>query len=129
MKKYKKILLVVLLCLFGFTSCQATPEHEIVVNKGNSDLMDKINTIQETDYHYDFPEKWETNISGYGDRLTIHVNGTIIVPEINRFPVIMVEPESFQEENIMQLANEFFPSCNMVAAGVESELTKKISKI
>ena len=123
----KRILSIIFCCLFflaTLTGCQPTPEKTVVVNKGDNSLMEKIQTST-AQSSFTAPKEWKESFVGEGsDNFFIEIDAEVIVPEVEAFPVVKVEPAAFTAEYVWELGQTFFPGLTPVVADLDYPMTK-----
>lgn len=123
MKKRICFLLAVL-CLLAF-ACQPTPEVEPVPNKGDFTLEQQIEEARKTPAPQSsaqasesestaapepqpiiIPDRWEDKIESGG--WSIPIDAEIVAEQKDSYPVYIVHPKTFTEEEINQIAKAYF---------------------
>lgn len=105
MKKRLVFSIVIVLLLFSFAGCQATPNEEIVVNK-KEDYFDKnkVSAVEETQKVTD-NEVWSDKLEIGGVKITI--DAPIEVPESGMYPVVRVKQSGFDPKVIKNIISYF----------------------
>ena len=116
------VLLLVIIFILLFSSCQKTPESETVRQKDNDKLMEiikkdgnnnegiKINNEDITQI-----TRWDEHFSLLGDKVKVDIKADVIVPQEIKYPVIMVEPDKFSIEHFLSVEKLFFPECKLIS--------------
>lgn len=109
--------------------CQATPEKEIVMNKGQQYLQPQQAEVQKKDM--DIPQNSDTYI--YEERISdqiqspsveIIVDAEVIGPEQTCFDVRECLPRKFSKDELESTIQFFFPDAEMYEQDFEPALTK-----
>jgi hypothetical protein len=106
--KIKMMLVFSLFIILAIGACQATPEDEIVVNKGDGTLESIIagsTASQQSILSDAHTEKWrETCELKY---LTCEIDADVIIPAVDEFPVYKVRQIDFDTETLKKLIYHF----------------------
>ena len=115
-----KRMIVILLVLSMLIACVPTPEHEFIVNKGDSTVEDKINAVpkpaEDTVQHQGavsenpvppieaptqpqvFPDRWDEDTVQINDRVSISVHADVIQKADGLYPVYRTKDVLMSEE-------------------------------
>ena len=90
MKRKGISIILAMVTIFCFCSCQPTPKDPVVKNKNDGKLMAIIrDTNEETLDDYSFPKEL---IDEYmSEKLSVSIHADIMVPDVIKYPVIQVE--------------------------------------
>ena len=93
-----------LFCIM-LAACQPTPNEEIIVNKNDGSLDQKIQeeVEEQQDVNENNSETWKEQITTRSG-VTLNINAQVVVPETGKYPVVKVKPIAFSEEQIYQAA-------------------------
>lgn len=133
--KKRLCLLLALLCL-ALTSCQPTPDEEVVAHKGaeaEKKWMEPA-PVQEVEVgigegdnvpaekkHIDVPERWEEKLDLRED-LKVEIEADITVPNTTIFPIYAVEPMDFDSEKLDSVVNRLYPNARLqIKVGTSKE--------
>lgn len=101
-----KRLLTILLFLLLLIACVQTPDQEAVVNKADHSIKDTLSARDAEAYRYEAPEHWEETIRM--KNLNIVIDGDIVLPETDRYPVQTIQRHTFTGADVMSLLNACF---------------------
>ena len=104
----RKILIFIsfALVLCFLFSCQSTPEEKAVIAKSEDAVYYSAGRGA-----IDVPEKWvEQAVSG---KLSISADTEIDVPDMDKYPVVKIEPAVFSQSQIDELIDYFAPGCGL----------------
>lgn len=110
MKKGILICIIMVSCCL-IVACQPTPEEEIIIGKGNSDLIDKINESTNSPITSDSTnntDRWKDNFVSNDGLVKFIVDAEINLPDVNQYPVLRVEPTDFTADQIETAAKVLF---------------------
>ena len=115
-------LILIAIMLFSCFSCQPTPTEEIVVNKGDDELENKLNatpvpTANATaepgateqpgfalEQH--FPASWQEEQITAGERFVINIDAEVVTKADGLYPVLRTKDSIFDNEWEQQLAQK-----------------------
>lgn len=99
----------ILLCtlLAGLLACQPTPEEEIVINRGDGVMEEKIFGATAPSQQIEKTNQWTESLS-LGTGLTLEIDCLVEWGEENVYPVNQYAPAPFTAEKIVQLSSLFF---------------------
>lgn len=105
----RRLICGLLLCtlLVGMLACQPTPEKEIVMNRGDGVMEEKIFGDAAPGQEVEKPSHWAESIL-IGNALTVEIDCSVEWGEENVYPVNQYTPAPFTAERIVQLSNLFF---------------------
>lgn len=107
------VLLTVLLLVTCFTTaCQPTPVEDVVVNKGDGELENKILKSAVPAQSYNAPEAWQESFD-HDQTFSVNINAQIIVPNVDRFPVQQVIPTEITQAQADQAIELFMQGQTM----------------
>lgn len=106
--------LICIICLI-LSGCQATPDEEIVINKDEGVLEEKINEEYEGENIFDVPEHIEEEIYTKDGLYTILINADTKVPEQSAYSIYSIVPDDFSQEEIDDILNFFFQDSPLYA--------------
>ncbi len=97
MKKpcFKSFILLPLLFVLLFSSCQPNPDHEIVVGKGNSNENAQQ---QAAATPYQATQHWKEDAPITLNDLTVTIDADVSMPSAEKYPVIRVKDKVFTQE-------------------------------
>lgn len=101
-------LTIALLMLFAFSACQSTPDEDFIVKKDTERMVEQAGAqedgtlisalgIPQGRYVYE-----TTDTSG---RVQIHVDAEIMLPEVDRLPIVRIGMGGFTERDVENLYN------------------------
>ena len=113
MKRLISILLVAIISVL-LVSCQSTPEKPVVIQKDLEQMIEKAqatDTAQETQdtvvntlaERLNVPGRFIADESYSGGQLTLTADAQIVLPRVDRLPVVRVEPADFSQELVDKL--------------------------
>ncbi len=136
--------IALLLLLAMLVACVPTPEHEFIVNKGDSTVEDKINaapktaedTVQQEGAVADnpvapveaptqvqlFPDRWDEDAERINDRVSISVHADVIQKADGLYPVYRTKDVLMSEERAQEIMSKLLDKPMEVYA---SEPTKE----
>ena len=137
------LLLVPIMLVTCFTTaCQPTPEKEVVVNKNNSDLNEKIKqsaspvesdkNLQQT---MSIPTQWADSFENQNGQISFKIDATIEIPNVNKVPVVSVTPMAFTQDQVDHMievlldGNELYEPQEMTREQIQSEIVEIQSEI
>lgn len=103
------------------SACQPTPEEEIVINRGDKVMEEKIAASAvptmipgapvptEVTRVYTFPARWEETYAA-GDKLTLRFEADIAQREDGMYPVYSLREKEFTGEAAQALLEAFLPA-------------------
>lgn len=99
----KKIIIMILVFLtLLLPACQSTPESPVVVGK-NIDNLAELAVQKEVSItptvKVNVPEKLQMELTGHQDKLKIHVDADIVVPNVSSYPTVRVGKGQFTEDD------------------------------
>lgn len=80
--------------LLFITACQATPDADIVINKGDNILNEKIAQTAVPQSNYEAPSTWQDTITDTNGTISIVIDADINVPDVDQYAVAEVQKES-----------------------------------
>ena len=111
MKKVFTVILATVLVSSFFAACQATPESEVVVGKGDGELEKAIKAtpqVTENLSSLQIPVTWQETVQSIVMDVDINIDANISVPNVSSYSVYGVEPVPFTEEQITKLCGVLF---------------------
>lgn len=114
-------LMVAVFLLAGSMACQPTPEEEVVVNRGDMGMEEKIaaspqptvipgNPVPtEVTRVYTFPQRWEEAYT-VSDKLTIRFEADIVQRQDGMYPVYTVAEKPMTGADAQQFLERFLPA-------------------
>ena len=98
------VLLVLVMIVSCFTTaCQPTPEEDVVVQR--DELEEKIEEPATSATSYNVSEHW-TDTEERGN-LTINIDADVTLPDVDKYPVTILEPVTLSQERIDEMVNYF----------------------
>ena len=91
--------------LFLLSACQATPEDQIVINKGENNLEEMILVDQENDPFKDIPKVLSKSIASDDSKIIVNIDAEVVLPDIENIPVGKMVPRSITQTEIDQIVN------------------------
>lgn len=113
------VMLLAVCCLLS--ACQPTPQEEIVINRGDKVMEEKIAASAvptmipeapvptEVTRVYTFPARWEETYAA-GDKLTLRFEADITQREDGMYPVYSLREKEFTGEEAQALLEAFLPA-------------------
>lgn len=94
----KKSYLVIILALVVMlmSSCQPTPQKEIVVNKADGGLQEIIEASPAPTQEIEVEERWITELQK--DNVYIHINAEVVTPNVHEYSILSVNPITMNQE-------------------------------
>ncbi|MDO4544402.1 MAG: DUF6034 family protein, partial [Clostridia bacterium] len=108
MKRFGLIIIAFLL----LAGCKPTPEDDVVVNRGDRLMEDKITSAALEPYAYEYADKWEQTIPL--KNTTIVIDASVEVNEANMFPVQTVQKVTVCSEDVYELVTGLFPDAKEI---------------
>lgn len=102
--------------------CQPTPEKEIVVNKGDGKLEEKIEATPAPETRYEAPEIWQEEWKGIWEETSVSVDAAIEIPDVAAFPVVEIAPHEISQEEADRLMDGLIGDARIMAG--QQEYTK-----
>ena len=90
-----KFVICLAFVLFLLSACQATPEDQIVINKGENNLEEMILVAQENDPFKDIPKVLSKSIVSDDSKIIVNIDAAIVLPDIENIPVVKIVSFSF----------------------------------
>lgn len=123
MEKKLRLMTILLALVLALSACQPTPEEEVVVNKGDRVLEEKISAVSPaqnstedegeataaTVHQYTFPDRWE-EVYDAGNGLTLTFNADIVQREDGIYPVYRTRPRELDAETFIGVLNALLPA-------------------
>lgn len=124
MKKNVRRMVTLLAMVMLFAACQPTPEEEVVTNKGDRVLEEKISAVAPTQsveegkeaevtvapvFQYTFPEKWE-EVYDAGNDLVLTFNADIVQREDGVYPVYRSQAGNVDIETMQTVLDTLLPA-------------------
>lgn len=136
MKKYK-IILTLLSCVFIslslLTACVPTPKDNVVVNKNDGRLENKINQKASETIKYAAPEEWQEEIKITDSKnISIEVDATVETVDTDAYPVVKTRPREITQEMADQYLDKLIGDNTFYkyrTFATKEELEKEILKI
>lgn len=102
-----RIVIILFISLFTvmITACQPTPEEPVVVNKNDGKLEEAMYQPPALAAPYEAPPHWSETVKG--DKLDIVIDTDITVPEVDKYPVVKLEPAIFTQQRVNELVDYF----------------------
>lgn len=106
----KRLFLVLIASLLLLCACQPTPESPIVVGKDQNAMIEKAQedspyaspeTGEQTVDWYarlDAPERYTTSLKSAGGHLTVDVDASVLLPDVE-LPIVRIAPYMFTDED------------------------------
>lgn len=118
MLKIRKLLILYLLVIV-FTSCQATPEIDYVVPKGEGNFEQALNTQAPQYKMYEAPTIW---VEEYPlEFLTFYFDTPVHVPSIESFPVFSMQQRTLSKVDIEAFISPFISNATKYAEPVATK--------
>lgn len=118
------ILLSAILTVTCFTSaCQ--PTHASPDATGTAQAEQANAAAPETALSYQVPSEWKQTVQ-YGG-LTIDVDTPVLMPDVNAYPVVRVEPAAFSQEQTYQIV-KYFTADNFTKEAEMQQLEKVLEE-
>ena len=105
MKKHGLTGIILLTVLLG--ACQATPDEDIVVQKGNSlsEATGKTDSVET----YQYPTQWQEDLTYETAKINVPINAAIQMPEIKTIPIYHGNRDSTLPQAVVdKVIEEFF---------------------
>jgi hypothetical protein len=105
--KLNLILIIFLITVFVLASCQPSPEEPVVVNKNDGKLQETIQKSssespeEQSSAVITFSEKWTDQITTEKGAV-IHIDATVNMPNVQKYPVVKVKTTGFTDQQIQQ---------------------------
>jgi hypothetical protein len=131
----KKLAVFMLCTVLLVSSCQKTPEREIVIGKNSGKLERAINKKPpETDNNVEIsttpaikeiehPERWQASYVKYNGKLNMTVDAEVIVEDVAKYPVTKIKPYYIPIEQANKIVKEIFGDDQVYH--IEMERTKE----
>lgn len=95
MKKSFLIITIALVVML-MSSCQSTPEVEIVVNKADGGLQEIIESSPAPTEEIKVKERWETSLQK--GRMFINIDAEVVTPDVQEYPILSIIPITMNQE-------------------------------
>ncbi|MHB1313935.1 MAG: DUF6034 family protein [Christensenellales bacterium] len=82
------------------TGCQPTPEEPPIVNKADGGLDKKISETAQSAQKYEVPQSWQETLDMKGSKIKAGIDAVISVPDVERFPVLIMAPDNFTQQRV-----------------------------
>lgn len=123
----KKSYLVIILALVVMlmSSCQSTPEDEVVKRRSYDKLLETSsqNTIM------NYPCEYVDNFVSKDGKVEISFDAKVIVPDVDKIPVIQIDPQPIKKELMQLMVDEFmggeagyYPESYLTKSDIEEKL-------
>ncbi len=93
------------LCLTLLAACQPTPDKPAVVQKNDGKLEEKISQSSAPVQKYEAPKHWKETYTR--DKLKVEFDADITMPNVDKYPVVKVEPLTLTQQRVDELVNYF----------------------
>jgi hypothetical protein len=116
------VFLYVIFNLLVIPACQPTPDTPPIVNKNDGKLEEKLEATpppDETLKPYEAPAHWSDTVKD--EKLTIEIDADVILPDVDKYPVVKLEPTAFTQQQVDDMVNYF-------AAGKKLYLPRVMTK-
>lgn len=101
--------LIILLEIFLFTACQATPDNEIIKYSSETQYeADPVSKNENDSVLSKVPEHLEASFSEYGGRLEITIDADVETASKNSWPVYRTKLYYFTQEDVDQFVTGLF---------------------
>lgn len=97
MQKNLRIMVGLLAVLLALSACQPTPEGDIVWNKGDGVLEEKIGVEAIEEQKYEAPDRLVLEPFGWSGG-TVQVDAQVVVPEVDKWPVQVITKRLFTDQ-------------------------------
>lgn len=104
MHKNLRIMVGLLAVLLAMSACQPTPEGDIVWNKGDGVLEEKIGAEAIEEQKYEAPDRLVLEAFGWSGG-TVQVDAQVVVPEVDKWPVQVITKGIFTDQWAADLLN------------------------
>lgn len=113
--------IIVIILTFSLFACQPTPEDLIVKNKDGRALRKAIDAtaILENDYKK-INQIIDNKINKKGD-ICINFNANVIMPNVDKLPIVYVEKDFFTQEQINKMIQVFFKGAKLYDYNVKTK--------
>ncbi len=121
MRRLRGIFVILLAVCCLLTACQPTPQEEIVINRGDKVMEEKIAASAEPTVMpgapvptevtrvYNFPARWEETYA-VSDKLTLRFEADVTQKEDGMYPVYSLREKEFTGEEAQALLEAFLPA-------------------
>lgn len=111
-KYFKTITILLALLMIFLTSCQVTPEGDLIKSKKKDTFMDKLNDKKKSDdinnsntagsnnIFADYTDKWKEIIKVKPANIEINIDADVIIPKVDKLPVYTVLFDKMEQEQI-----------------------------
>ena len=113
------VLAAALFVLCFTTACQPTPEKPVVVGKGDGRLEEIIASSDAESQTYQAPTHW-TDSAEIAD-LSVVIDAYVTVPDVEKFPVGVVAPDSITQAQADKLMEVFLQGATLYEQGQDSD--------
>lgn len=104
------ILLLCIICILS--ACQKTPEQNAVVNKGDGQMMEIIESTAVITAEIEVNERWETSLQE--GKVYINIDAEIIYPDVEAYPVLSIVPIIMNQELADKALEAFFKELHLM---------------
>ena len=87
------------------TACQPTPDEPVIVNKNDGQLEEKMTETGAPVTAYEAPDYWQETVEN--DKLKIQIDTDVVLPDVNQYPAVRLEPVIFTQERVDELVEYF----------------------
>jgi hypothetical protein len=104
---YKEVIktVIIILVLALLTSCKGTPESKIVNQKDITNFNKLI--TKKAKNKICTPKKYKDEFLSKDKKVLIKINSNVVVPEVEKFPVIKIRPNPISEDLVKWAIDEF----------------------
>ena len=86
-------------------ACQPTPQSEVIVNKGDGQLEEILQQAPAPPGRYSAPSHWSETATR--QMFTIEIDADVTLPDMNEYPVVLLEPAAFTQQQVDELVGYF----------------------
>ena len=110
------MLMVVIVCLL-LSSCKENPKTQAVIEKGDNKLEETIkqskNQSISPTVKCEIPQKWNGSNKSQNESFIININANVIVPDVSKYPVLIIGPQDITQEQADQFIKCFFKNAEI----------------
>ena len=129
MKKTFALLITITILL---SACQSTPEEEVVNRRSFKMLLEENRQTEREEY----PEEFSDEFVSKDGKVKIIFDAKIIAPDVDKFPVIQIDPKPITKEIMQLVVDEFmggetgyYPENYMTKGEIEEKLLSFYAKL
>ena len=132
-----KYWIAIMLCIALLVGCQATPEEEVVIGKDLEQMLTLASSAYPSGALPDrlaVPERYEAQVANAKGSFRMVADANIMLPEVDRLPIIRVEAQPFEQPVVDVLIDTLFDEGPLydpiqLSEMTQSEISSEIARL